>query len=77
MGTVEVPELKSGGVVQGAQYNGLLEPSRSAENYVFLERKYAVQYNTQFSILVYSVPATNTIAFAVIYVIYVELLLDF
>ena len=67
LATVEVPELKSGGVVQGAQYNGLLVTSRLAKNYVFLDRKYAVQYNTQFSILVYSVPATSTIVSSVIY----------
>ena len=54
-------------VVQGAQYNGLLVPSRLAENYIFLDRKYAVQYNTQFSILVYSVPATSTIVSSAMY----------
>ena len=63
-------------VVQRAWYNGLLVPSCLAEDYVFLYGKYIVQYSTQLSILVYSVPATNTIASAVIYVTYVELLLN-
>ena len=53
---------------------GYLVPSRLAEDYV-LAGKYTVQYSTQLSILVYSVPATNTFASAVIYAICVELLL--
>ena len=42
-------------------------PSHLAENYVILDRKYAVQYRTQLSIFVYSVPVTSTIVSSVIY----------
>ena len=63
-------------VVQGAWYNGLLVPSRLAEDYVFLDEKYTVQYITQLTILVYSVLAINTLASAVIYVICMKLLLN-
>ena len=76
LGTVEVPDLKSGGVVQGAWYNGLLVPSRLAEDHAFLDGQYDVQYITQLSIFVYSVPDTSTIVSAVIYVTYVGLLLN-
>ena len=54
---------------------GYLVPSRLAKDCVFLDGKHAVQYSTQLSILVYSVPATNIFASAVIYAICVELLL--
>ena len=53
---------------------GYLVPSHLAEDYI-LAGKYTVQYSTQLSILVYSVPATNMFASAVIYAICVELLL--
>ena len=63
-------------VVQGAWYNGLLVPSRLAEDYVFLDGKYTVQHSTQLSILAYSVLAINTLASTVIYVTCMKLLLD-
>ena len=48
--------------------------SRLAEDYV-LPGKCTVENSIQLSILVYSVPATNTFASAVIYAMCVELLL--
>ena len=53
-------------VIQGDYYAGLLVYSHLAENYVFLGRKYAVQYSTQHIIFVYTVSATSTIVCSVI-----------